>query len=254
MSFRKTSRFRLYVILSILWIVILIGSNRTDDLFAVFIILGFPVWGFWSSVWIWPKKLEWVFGIGDRGEKKKELNKWVYLDVDTAKKSELYGVSGWAALLLVLILLPVAINIISFIGLVDSINALKEVTDDFYKDYPGYELLSLALNVQTWFFAVLSVSLIYLLATHKEAFQKFYIIAFIVSFIVDVILTIWMVNVLKLELDAVSVLQGLVTPIFGFVWIFYVIKSKRINLTTRKRMKQKYLDTYFPKDGNRVVE
>jgi len=254
MSFRKTSRFRLYVILSIIWVTFIAMIDGKDPEAIVFSILTFPVWGFWAGVWIWPEKFKRVFGVDDNeAAKRKEMKQWVYLDADTAKKSELYGAGGWAALLLIIILLPVATNIIYFIGLVDSINALKEITDDFYKDYPGYELLSLILNVQTWFFAALSVSLIYLLATHKEAFQKFYIVAFIVSFIVDVILTIWMGNVLKLELDAVSVLEGLATHIFSFIWIFYVLKSKRINLTTRKRMKRKYLDEYLP-EGQSDIE
>ena len=248
----KTTRFRLFAALSVLWMVILMVANRGDDIPVVFLILGFPVWGFWVSVWIWPLKFNRIFGIGDEVEKRKELKKWVYLDVETAKTSELYGVGGWAFLFLLAIAIPVALNIVVSMDLIDYFKVDETLLAD---NYPGYQLFSLVGNVQAWIFVALAIVAGYLLITHNKVFQKFFIIVFFAGLITDLIYFIWMVNVMNLNGNEI-LSSAIIFKIYigGFIWLLYVIKSKRINLTTKKRIRRKYLDEYIPKDREDAVK
>ena len=128
MNLMKTNRFRLFVSLSVLWMVILMVASRRGDMALSLLIFGFPVWGFWTSVWIWPLKFNRIFNIGNEVEKRKELKQWVYLDAEIAKKSELYGITGWAYLLFLAIILSVALSVVDLMQLRDAINILKEPT------------------------------------------------------------------------------------------------------------------------------
>lgn len=249
MSITKTSRFRLYVVISLIWTAMAMTGYSVD--LDEFIVRTIPVWVFWSSVWIWPKKLEWVFGIGDRVERKKELSKWVYLDKDTAQKSELYGISGWAIVFLIAAAIPIILNISITMDLIDFL----KIDDSAYSlEYPGYALFDLVSDVQSWVFVALTLLSMYLLLIHNKNFQKLFIILFFIGLISDIALFIWMVNVLNYSdsetLQAAIFFKGYIG---GIIWLFYVMKSKRINLTTRKRMKRKYLDKYLP-EGQSGIE
>jgi len=231
-------------VLSIIWVTFIAIVDGSPPDAIIFSVVTFPVWGFWAGVWIWPDKFKRAFGAGDGAVKRKELKQWVYLDKETAEKSELYGVGGWAIVFLIAVAIPITLNVAV---LMDWIEFLK-IDDSIYNvEYPGYELYLLVSDVQSWAFVALTLVVVYLLLIHHRDFQRFFVILFLIGFISDVALFIWMVNVLNYsENDTLQAAIMFKAYIGGFIWLFYVIKSKRINLTTRKRIKRKYLNEYFP--------
>lgn len=191
------------------------------------------------------------FDIGDKMEKKNNPEQWVYLNNKIAKKSELYGISGWAIFLLIAITVPVILNVTVLMELISSINAIGESTEEFFKENPEYGLLYLVLSIQTLIFAVLSSTLVYLLVTHKESFQRFFIAILVIELTLDVILSIWMANVMNINYsDILKDIESFILYLNGVICLFYVVKSKRINLTTKKRIREKYLDVHILENGN----
>ena len=191
------------------------------------------------------------FDIGDKMEKKNNPEQWVYLNNKIAKKSELYGISGWAIFLLIAITVPVILNVTVLMELISSINAIGESTEEFFKENPEYGLLYLVLSIQTLIFTVLSLTLIYLLVTHKESFQRFFIAILVIELTLDVILSIWMANVMNINYsDILKDIESFILYLNGVICLFYVVKSKRINLTTKKRIREKYLDVHILENGN----
>ena len=191
------------------------------------------------------------FDIGDKMEKKNNPEQWVYLNNKIAKKSELYGISGWAIFLLIAITVPVILNVTVLMELISSINAIGESTEEFFKENPEYGLLYLVLSIQTLIFTVLSLTLIYLLVTHKESFQRFFITILVIELTLDVILSIWMANVMNINYsDILKDIESFILYLNGVICLFYVVKSKRINLTTKKRIREKYLDVHILENGN----
>ena len=191
------------------------------------------------------------FDIGDKMEKKNNPEQWVYLNNKIAKKSELYGISGWAIFLLIAITVPVILNVTALMELISSINAIGESTEEFFKENPEYGLLYLVLSIQTLIFTVLSLTLIYLLVTHKESFQRFFITILVIELTLDVILSIWMANVMSINYsDILKDIESFILYLNGVICLFYVVKSKRINLTTKKRIREKYLDVHILENGN----
>ena len=191
------------------------------------------------------------FDIGDKMEKKNNPEQWVYLNNKIAKKSELYGISGWAIFLLIAITVPVILNVTALMELISSINAIGESTEEFFKENPEYGLLYLVLSIQTLIFTVLSLTLIYLLVTHKESFQRFFITILVIELTLDVILSIWMANVMNINYsDILKDIESFILYLNGVICLFYVVKSKRINLTTKKRIREKYLDVHILENGN----
>ena len=191
------------------------------------------------------------FDIGDKMEKKNNPEQWVYLNNKIAKKSELYGISGWAIFLLIAITVPVILNVTALMELISSINAIGESTEEFFKENPEYGLLYLVLSIQTLIFTVLSLTLIYLLVTHKESFQRFFIAILVIELTLDVILSIWMANVMNINYsDILKDIESFILYLNGVICLFYVVKSKRINLTTKKRIREKYLDVHILENGN----
>ena len=191
------------------------------------------------------------FDIGDKMEKKNNPEQWVYLNNKIAKKSELYGISGWAIFLLIAITVPVILNVTALMELISSINAIGESTEEFFKENPEYGLLYLVLSIQTLIFAVLSSTLVYLLVTHKESFQRFFIAILVIELTLDVILSIWMANVMNINYsDILKDVESFIPYLNGVICLFYVVKSKRINLTTKKRIREKYLDVHILENGN----
>ena len=191
------------------------------------------------------------FDIGDKMEKKNNPEQWVYLNNKIAKKSELYGISGWAIFLLIAITVPVILNVTALMELISSINAIGESTEEFFKENPEYGLLYLVLSIQTLIFAVLSSTLVYLLVTHKESFQRFFIAILVIELTLDVILSIWMANVMNINYsDILKDVESFIPYLNGVICLLYVVKSKRINLTTKKRIREKYLDLYILENGN----
>lgn len=242
MSITKTSRFRLYVVISLIWSLVAMSGYRVD--LGEFIGRTIPIWVFWASVWIWPEKLQWAFGVGDKLKRKKELNEWVYLDKETAQKSELYGVGGWAIVFIIAAVIPVALNIAI---LTDSINFSIIDGSTYSEEHLGYGLYDLVSNVLSWTFVTLTLLSVYLLLKHNKVFQKFFIVLFFIGLTSDIVLFIWMINILNYsDNDALQAAIAFKAYIVGVIWLFYVLKSKRINLTTRKRIKRRYLSYYFP--------
>ena len=184
-------------------------------------------------------------------EKKNNPEQWVYLNNKIAKKSELYGISGWAIFLLIAITVPVILNVTALMELISSINAIGESTEEFFKENPEYGLLYLVLSIQTLIFAVLSSTLVYLLVTHKESFQRFFIAILVIELTLDVILSIWMANVMNINYsDILKDIESFILYLNGVICLLYVVKSKRINLTTKKRIREKYLDVHILENGN----
>ncbi len=252
MNITKTSRFRLYVALSLVWVIFFMMAVEFPRKMQEFFTFTLHVWAFWASVWIWSEKFKRVFGVDDDAVKRRESKKWVYLDKETAEKSELYGVGGWAIVFLIAAAIPITLNVVLLMDLIDFLKIDESV---YNVEYPGYELYSFVSNVQSWVFVALTVAVVYLLLIHNENFQRLFVILFLIGFVSDVALFIWMVNVLNYSdndtLQASVVFKGYIG---GFIWLFYVIKSKRINLTTKKRIRKKYLDLYISRNRENTVK
>jgi len=244
MNIKNTTKFRLLVVLSIVWIVFTMTVDGNIPKPFVLIVVNSPVWVFWSSVWIWKSKFENFFGVGEKAKRKKELNEWVYWDIARAKKHKLYGIKGWALLLSIALILP---NIIHIALGIYPFELIGQVNELMIEEYAGYKELLVIGSIQTWIFTGLSLFTLYLLISHKDNFQKFYVILFISSLISDLAYFIATIQILNMgENDALmAAFHTFRFYISGFIWLLYVLKSKRINLTTKNRIKKRYENATF---------
>ena len=240
MKIKNSIRFRLLVVISVIYVAL--TSSRLGDYgfdFDDFIWLVSPIW---ASVWIWSSTFENFFGVSEQAKKNKELNEWVYWDTERAKKHKYYGIKGWALLLAI----GIGFSIIGSV-FIEVFNAVLEIDDALVEKYPDYKQVLIFSNIQYWVSVALSLIVLYLLISHIESFQKFYVIVYIFSLITNVLLLGWTIDVLDIKKgDAIYIiLQTAIYLIAGFIWLIYVLKSKRINLTTRKRIKKKYENSTF---------
>jgi hypothetical protein len=241
MKIKNSYKFRILVVISIIYI--LLASTQGYFRLEKFIWHISPIWIFWSSVWIWPKKFENFFGVGEKAEEKKELNKWVYWDAERAKKHKYYGIGGWALLLAI----GIGLSIIASVVLEVSLLVVEPGYDALIEKYPDYEQLSIFMDIQYWASVVLASIVLYLLITHKSSFQKYYVAVYIFSLITDTMLLKTTMDILEIKGNDLTyiVLHLAKYYIAGFIWLIYVLKSKRINLTTKKRIKKKYENHTF---------
>jgi len=239
MKIKNSIRFRLLVVISVIYVAL--TSSRLGDYgfdFDDFIWLVSPIWVFWASVWIWSSTFENFFGVSEQAKKNKELNEWVYWDTERAKKHKYYGIKGWALLLAI----GIGFSIIGSV-FIEVFNAVLEIDDALVEKYPDYKQVLIFSNIQYWVSVVLSLIVLYLLISHKESFQKSYVIVYIFSLITDTLLLL--ATEIKFDDAIYIILQTAIYLIAGFIWLIYVLKSKRINLTTRKRIKKKYENSTF---------
>jgi hypothetical protein len=236
MKIKNSIRFRLLVVISVIYVALVSTTYNLD--FNKFIWLVSPIWVFWSSVWIWSSTFENFFGVSEQAKKNKELNEWVYWDTERAKKHKYYGIKGWALLLAI----GIGFSIIGSV-FIEVFNAVLEIDDALVEKYPDYKQVLIFSNIQYWVSVVLSLIVLYLLISHKESFQKSYVIVYIFSLITDTLLLL--ATEIKFDDAIYIILQTAIYLIAGFIWLIYVLKSKRINLTTRKRIKKKYENSTF---------
>ncbi len=205
------------------------------------IIFTSPVWIFWSSAWIWPSKFDDFFN-SKSNTNSKELKRWVYVDNSVAQTHIYYGVGGWAVLIIIgLILSPL------------------RVLGEFYTQdinfndaalISGFMTLYRAEEIANWLVSGLSVITAYYLLTHKPAFQKLYLTLVLVSIFMPVVDTIAVFAVfqnsgINIDINDLytkhEIIKQIAMTIVSLLWLLYVFKSKRINITTLKRLRKKHM-------------
>lgn len=211
----QTKKFRLSVVISIIYsvfVLLLLGEAERwdlDDMVLPFAVFTAPVWIFWSAVWISPERFEGFFNpkLKDDANNPK---RWVYVSEAVAKTHEYYGIGGWALFLAFSYVIGFIVTAYFFLTFIDAF-------DDVLK-----AAILLELSIQVFVF--------YALVTHKQYFQKLFISACILSILLYAGVTIHL-N----ELDP----RGIADIVRGLVWIVYVVRSKRINITTRNRYRKR---------------
>ena len=172
-----------------------------------------------------------------------DTNKWVYLDDKTARSSKLYGVNGWAIALIIIIIAPIILLALS--GVNQFINppvfrgSIINISDIVLPGYKNYQLIN---DIQSIGFQFLHIVAVYLLLKHSPKFQTFYAVIVITGLISDVAMFPWMFVMEETSKESATRIIGIFTALSSFylLSLIYVFKSKRINLTTKKRIQNKY--------------
>lgn len=253
---RKSTKFRLFVVLSVVWTVIIIlavtkSANRYWD-FAdhaiPIIIFTAPVWIFWSSAWIWPSKFEAFFNSTSNS---KELKQWVYVEESVAQTHLYYGVGGWAALIVLgLSLSPLKI-LVEFYA--------QDINLNDFAHIDGFVALYRAEEITNWVLAAFSLVTLYHLIKHKAEFQKMYLLLVVATILIPIVDAVAVLAVfdnadIQITIDDLfteqEIIKQIALSITSILWLLYVLKSKRINITTRKRLRKKHMHLLKNQDGN----
>jgi len=252
----KSTKFRIYVVLSVVWAVIVLLSvtgNARDywdfsDYAIPFTIFTAPVWILWSSVWVWPSKFDAFF---DPKPNSKDLKQWVNVDETTAKTHPYYGVGGWAILITIgLFLAPIRIL---------SEFYTQDVNFDDVAHISGFMALYRAEEIINWLLSGLSLITAYCLLSHKAGFQKLYLTLVLVSIFVPIVDAVAVIDVfensgVKIGVNDLfsgqEIFRQIAVSIASLLWVMYVFRSKRINITTRKRLRKKHMHLLSASPGN----
>jgi hypothetical protein len=241
----KSTKFRILVVLSIVWAVIVLlavtgnASSYWDfaDYAIPIVMFTAPVWLFWSSAWIWPSKFKDFFNSTSNS---KDNNQWVYVEESVAQTHVYYGVGGWATLIVLVLALSPLKMLVEFYA--DNINL------DDLAHISGFVAVHRFGEVTTWILAGFSFLTLFYLIKHKPYFQKMYLILVITSIIFLIINTIVAIAVFDNSGINISInefftdqeiIKYIALQISSLLFLLYVFKSKRINITTRKRLKKK---------------
>jgi hypothetical protein len=169
---------------------------------------------------------------------------WVYLDESDAINHKYYGIKGFAKFLALGLLMPLIMNLLMILS-----------TTGIFESFPFIDMFLSAMRSAShlgYNIIWVSVPLVffYLLITHNKIFQKTYLLYIVISTLSvlyvnsEVILnTINNVEMISSSATRFRILiRTLIGPIIaGTFWFLYILKSKRINLTIRGRIKKKYL-------------
>mgnify|MGYP000880866278 CR=1 FL=1 len=135
---------------------------------------------------------------------------WVYLDGEAAKRHPLYGAEGWAMILGALIVISVLKDIAEIVIAVVQDVAVGLVAALLISPYAGYKFFVMTRLWQA-----------------RESFQRHFLILFGIGLVLTVV---------SLFVDAKANMSSIPTMIFMAAWLTYVLRSARINVTTRKRV------------------
>jgi len=246
MKIKNSFKFRLIVVISIIYV--MLASSKFDSSyfeFDDFIWLTSPVWVFWTLVWLFPFRFEGFLGI-DTGliEKKSEylekvkLRKWVYVDNARAKTHKYYGsTKGWSLILSIGLVMSSTMDLATYYLQQDSLGDIlqnKSTESQFV-------VLFKSMEISVWFLTFLSAICLYALWTHKSFFQKSFVIFFILEVVVTLFYMIAIGNMSEegFKPTEVEIIQLLASFIIGVVWLIYIFRSKRINITTKNRLKNR---------------
>ena len=236
----KTVKFKLTVVFSVIYVIfvsliVFSEASRYDgiaDQLLPILIFTSPVWIFWVCVWIWPNKFF--------NPKNDELKKWIAVTREEAQRHRFYGVSGWSVLLVIGLFFSPFRILLGFYK--------EEIDLSQFAHISGFETLYRVEEVTNWGLAGLSWIIIYVLFSHKSKFQIIFLLYFLISFIVPFVDAIAVVNVFKgsnieIKFEDVFPEQELIRHIAmiftSAIWVFYVFRSKRINITTRFRYRKR---------------
>jgi hypothetical protein len=169
---------------------------------------------------------------------------WVYLDESDAINHKYYGIKGWAKLLAVSLLLPLILNIIIFITPL----SFFEIDSFIYTFFKTFKFNQ---GFVMWTYSGVNFVLFYLLKKHNSDFQKYYALYFLMWTVFRLFIKfpviLYAINFqnqyysftghtfMRLFYGDIQFLMG------SIFWLLYVLKSKRINLTIRGRIKKKNL-------------
>jgi len=210
----KTKKFRMTVVISIVYsvfVLLILGEEEywdLDDMVLPFAVFTAPVWIFWSSVWVSPERFERFFN-PDLKKNGTAQEKWVYVSEKVARTHKYYGISGWAFFLAFSIAAGFPISAFMLFSFIDVISDIMKVA----------VILELSL----------SVFVFYALVTHNIYFQKIFIITYVI-----LVMLFGGIAIYSNYLDPRSIAD----MIRGLIWMVYVIRSKRINITTRHRFRR----------------
>ena len=174
---------------------------------------------------------------------KSEGSDWIYPDKSVVLKHKYFGIKGWAFLLAFSLVLPLILNLI-----------VLTIPMGSFESMPIIDVFIGALRaLQNWFVWIYWVGgnlvLFYMLIKHKSNFQ----VAFLLFTTISIVFYLYIIfnNVsYAINLDAVAFdgrkfrqlfFEPIKSLIVNFGWILYVLKSKRINLVTKGRVKKKHL-------------
>jgi hypothetical protein len=175
--------------------------------------------------------------------KKEDTSKWIYLDDETARSSKLYGVNGWAIILLISIIAPIVLiaytGVNQFINPSDYKDSIITIFDHIKPGYKNYHFIT---DIQSIVFQILHIVAAYLLLKHSSKFQIFYAVLVITGLLSDIAMFSWSLEMEEISQETVPTIIGIFISLYGvyLLTLVYVFKSKRINLTTKKRIEKKY--------------
>ncbi|MEQ1907001.1 MAG: hypothetical protein ABL888_22645, partial [Pirellulaceae bacterium] len=172
---------------------------------------------------------------------------WVYLSNDDARKHPLYGVKGWAlVLVIVLVLEPLGLaRTIAEIWLELNTSALKTaIINRFGRDI----LLVFGISV-----ALCSISVLFIFQKRHFFQNWFYITQLIIIFLSIYIQGNLLSKISQLTRSEYyfSVPSFIISIVPFILWFSYVYYSKRINVTMKRRIRTS--DIRVPDNGTHVV-
>lgn len=166
---------------------------------------------------------------------------WINISRSEAEKLPYYGVGGWAILLVLGLFISPFLILGEFYAEPVNKDDLRQL--NLFQWYAVEQIMSWALAAVNWV-------LLFGLFARKEWFASLYIWVVILS-------VSWAAIDLLVVYDALTSitnqigLDDLISPsdiadwfkaiIGGLIWSLYVLKSKRINVTTRLRMRKKWM-------------
>jgi hypothetical protein len=181
---------------------------------------------------------------------------WVYVDETVAKSHKYYGAGGWAVLLLLgLFVSPI------------------RILADFYKEsinlsefdhINGFAALYYAEAATNWLLAGACLIAAFMLIAGNKNFPKMYITIFLLGIVIPIVDAFAVIAVFEnsgLYLNFTDILppeeigKHIGSTLVGFIWVLYVLFSKRINITTQHRLKYKHRSLLFchPLDMSKPV-
>jgi len=244
MKIKNSIRFRLLVVISVIYVAL--TSSRLGDYgfdFDDFIWLVSPIWVFWASVWIWSSTFENFFGVQeDMTEKKqnylerKQLKKWIYVEVSKAKTHKYYGSGkGWALILSISIIISSVMDIATYYLQQDLISAaLQDETGN-----NQFVILFKSMEISVWLLTFLSAICLYALWLHRLFFQKMVLTLFILELAITLFYVIAIGEMSESGFKPVEIIELAASLSSGVVWLVYVFRSRRINITTRNRLRNR---------------
>jgi hypothetical protein len=230
---------RLLVAVSGIWLLIALavgadaGQTYSDfevgEFFGIFLIVASPVLLFWVVCWIMKARIPFRFGAADNSERPR----WVEVTDDVAKAHPLYGVSGWLGL----VMLGLMVSTLSrFTPLTDLVMPTSA--------HPGWYVTAFSTAISDMMlFPALYVACIALAVRHSRHFPAFLIAVWtadmtssLLTYSIFADLAGVPTEVMQ-EVDRELAKQSGRFLVGGAIWITYLLRSARVNVTFRKRVR-----------------